>query len=203
MPHHTKQSVADQLMRLQALAPVLPERVLSVVGECLDLAITQSNDTLDYSRLVSTTIECLRQATAGKGRERHARGRGFDEQPIIVIPTLLGGRLGLGGLLYQAIKKIEEATGMEQPRMIAELRGAVVYTLAAIMYTTDYDCSPATALLVRPPAQVDTSTIRVTASTRDQHTGNSMSAEPCTCAAAFPDPRYCPVHRDPEDTSNE
>ena len=78
--------------------------------------------------------ETLRQMTRGKGRERHQRGRDFVDQPILVIPALLGGDIGLGGLLYQAMKKVEEASGLPHERRIAELRGAVIYTLAAIIH---------------------------------------------------------------------
>ena len=84
--------------------------------------------------LVECTLETLRQVTRGKGRERHQRGRDFIDQPILVIPALLGGDIGLGGLLYQAMKKCEEASGLPHERRIAELRGAVIYTLAAILH---------------------------------------------------------------------
>jgi len=84
--------------------------------------------------LVECALETLRQVTRGKGRERHQRGRDFVDQPILVIPALLGGEVGLGGLLYQAMKKCEESVKMSVERRIAELRGAVIYTLAAIMH---------------------------------------------------------------------
>lgn len=84
--------------------------------------------------LVECALETLRQVTRGKGRERHQRGRDFVDQPILVIPALLGGEVGLGGLLYQAMKKCEESVKMPTDRRVAELRGAVIYTLAAIMH---------------------------------------------------------------------
>ena len=84
--------------------------------------------------LIECALETLRQVTRGKGRERHQRGRDFVDQPILAIPALLGGDIGLGGLLYQAMKKVEEASGLPYERRIAELRGAVIYTLAAILH---------------------------------------------------------------------
>lgn len=84
--------------------------------------------------VIETALECVRQVTQGKGKERHQRGRGFKDQPILVIPRMLGGDVGLGGLLYQAIKKAEESVGMEPTRRVAELRGAVIYLLAAIIH---------------------------------------------------------------------
>jgi hypothetical protein len=87
----------------------------------------------DYWPLIETAVEALRQATSGKGRERHARGRDYLSQPIIVIPTLLGD-CGIGFLLGQAIKKAEEAVGLPHERKLAELRGAVVYLLTAILW---------------------------------------------------------------------
>lgn len=91
----------------------------------------------DCTPLITATIECLRQVTVGKGRERHQRGRPFVQQPILVIPRLLGGPAGLGALLYQVMKKAEEALGLPPERQIAELRGVVIYALAAVMYATE------------------------------------------------------------------
>lgn len=91
----------------------------------------------DSMPLVDAAIECLRQVTVGKGRERHQRGRPFIEQPILVIPRLLGGDAGLGALLYQVMKKAEEAVALPEERQIAELRGVVIYALAAVMYATE------------------------------------------------------------------
>jgi hypothetical protein len=90
--------------------------------------------------LVNAAIACLRQVTAGKGKDRHQRGRDFVDQPIMVIPHLLSGhsrQAGLGALLYQSIKKSEEAIGLPHDRMIAELQGAVIYLLAAVMFAVE------------------------------------------------------------------
>lgn len=91
-------------------------------------------DDPDSWPLVECALETLRQVTRGKGRERHQRGRDFVDQPILVIPALLGGVVGLGGLLYQAMKKCEESVKLPHERMIAELRGSAIYTLAAVMH---------------------------------------------------------------------
>jgi len=88
----------------------------------------------NFTPLFGAVIGCLEQVVRGKGRERHARGRDFIDQPIMVLPRLLGGDVGLGGLIFQALKKTEEAVGLPHDRRLAELRGAVIYLLAAIMH---------------------------------------------------------------------
>lgn len=87
----------------------------------------------DFWPLVEITLDTLRQVTAGKGRDRHARGRDYVDQPINVIPTLLG-ELGLGFLIGQAMRKAEESVTMSHDRKVAELRGAAVYLLTAILW---------------------------------------------------------------------
>lgn len=74
------------------------------------------------------------QAARGKGRERHADDKAFDDQPIFGIAE----RRGLGFLLGQADKKSEEAQGMahrnERARAQTELLGAIVYLAAAYLH---------------------------------------------------------------------
>ena len=75
----------------------------------------------DYRPLIAETIETLRQATAGKGRDRHARGRDYLDQPINVIPSLLG-EAGIGFLIGRAMKKSEEALGLPHDRKVTGSR---------------------------------------------------------------------------------
>lgn len=74
------------------------------------------------------------QAARGKGRERHADDKAFDDQPIFGIAE----RRGLGFLLGQVDKKSEEAQGMahrnERARAQTELLGAIVYLAAAYIH---------------------------------------------------------------------
>jgi hypothetical protein len=83
-----------------------------------------------YVSLEKILSEALHQASSGKGAERHARdGEPFDQQPICEI----GRRLGVGGPLFQAAKKIYESERLPGERGIAELLGAINYIAAAII----------------------------------------------------------------------
>lgn len=106
----------------------------------------------DYWPLIGAAIETLKQATSGKGKERHARGRDFVDQPILALPRLLGEQAGLGGLAYQIMKKTEEALGLPKDRQIAELRGVVIYALAAVMFAqaTAQPADPETSPVEKP-----------------------------------------------------
>ena len=78
------------------------------------------------------------QAAQGKGKERHAGGRVFDNQPIMTIPSTMGGIAGLGGLAYQVNKKTTEAVNMAVRGQIdaaqREFLGAINYLAAAYLY---------------------------------------------------------------------
>lgn len=86
-----------------------------------------------YEPLASVLQQALDQAQAGKGKERHANGRAFLDQPIMEI----GRMVGVGYQTGQAMKKAQEAVGMllrDQPdRAVAELLGAINYMAAAIL----------------------------------------------------------------------
>ncbi len=61
---------------------------------------------------------------AGKGMQRHGRGRLFGRQPTLVVLDLVGPGYAAG----QAIKKVEEALGAADPaRREADLLGAIAY----------------------------------------------------------------------------
>ena len=81
-------------------------------------------------RILSLAYE---QAAFGKGKERHANARPFDEQPIIDIGMVTGP----GGTSFQAMKKITEALRMfergDGHKAIFELCGAIVYCAATVL----------------------------------------------------------------------
>lgn len=87
---------------------------------------------MDYTNLVAAAHYAISQAIEGKGRDRHADNKSFDRQPLFTITELLGDG---SGLAFQAIKKIQEAQRMSPEKAIQEYRGAVVYTLALLLYT--------------------------------------------------------------------
>lgn len=84
-----------------------------------------------YERLEEVLDDALNQAAAGKGKERHANDKSFTEQPMQQISGLLKSH---DGMLYQAMKKIQESKGMTRDAAIRELLGAIVYTAGAIIF---------------------------------------------------------------------
>lgn len=86
-----------------------------------------------YEPLAGILGEALNQAQAGKGKERHANGKAFLDQPIMEI----GRMVGIGYQTGQAMKKSQEAVGMhnrgEPDRAVAEMLGAINYLAAAIL----------------------------------------------------------------------
>lgn len=87
----------------------------------------------DYASLRRILDMALEQASSGKGDERHANGRSFDEQPMQRITEMLG----IGFPLGQAVKKSQEAKGMtdrgQHDAAIRELLGAINYLAGAVM----------------------------------------------------------------------
>jgi hypothetical protein len=70
------------------------------------------NDTLvktGYESLAAVLAAALEQAQSGKGKERHASGQAFDQQPIMTI----GDMVGPGYQLGQAIKKLHESQRLD------------------------------------------------------------------------------------------
>ena len=88
-------------------------------------------DTPGYESLSLVLQRAYNQAAKGKGAERHACNRPFAEQPMQSISELLGSETGL---LYQAMKKIQESQRMDQDAAIRELLGAINYIAGAIIF---------------------------------------------------------------------
>lgn len=88
-------------------------------------------DNPHYEALAAALQAAYAQSAEGKGKDRHANGRPFDEQPIMEIGRMVGPGYQTG----QAMKKAQEAMGMvsrgERERARAELLGAIVYLAAA------------------------------------------------------------------------
>lgn len=86
-----------------------------------------------YRPLKDTLKAAFAQAASGKGRDRHANGKPFMEQPIMEI----GRMVGMGYQTGQAMKKAQEAGGMVQRGQYdaarAELLGAINYLAAAYL----------------------------------------------------------------------
>lgn len=82
-----------------------------------------------YEPLFAVLKAALDQAQAGKGKERHANGRAFVDQPILTLTRLYG----LGYPMGQAAKKSEEALRLPKKKAQAELLGAINYLAAAYL----------------------------------------------------------------------
>ena len=82
-----------------------------------------------YDALAKILQLALDQAQVGKGKERHANGRPFDKQPIMLIGRMVGTGYNVG----QAMKKAQEAMRMEPARAQTELLGAINYLASAYL----------------------------------------------------------------------
>lgn len=90
----------------------------------------------DYLPLLRTFLGALEQAAYGKGRERHANDLPFVEQPILTMARMLDSDAGLA---QQVIKKTVEARSLPTKKArINELRGALVYAAAMILFEEMY-----------------------------------------------------------------
>lgn len=103
-------------------------------------------NTPGYESLADVLDRAYAQAAAGKGAERHACSRPFNEQPMQSISRLLGSHTGL---LYQAMKKIQESERMDPPAAVRELLGAINYVAGAIIFIEAKE-PPISSLLSRP-----------------------------------------------------
>ena len=90
-----------------------------------------------YNALRDVFASAVEQASGGKGKERHANGSPFVDQPILAITRLLTGH-PCGALAYQAIKKTIEAGRLVELKgtdaAVEELRGAMNYIAAMVIY---------------------------------------------------------------------
>lgn len=103
--------------------------------------LTTGGDGSDpYGVLRDILNDAYLQCATGKGRERHANGRPFMDQPIMEITRAHG----IGFPTGQAAKKAQEAIGMlvrgEVDAARRELLGAIVYLAAACASIDEVAC---------------------------------------------------------------
>lgn len=95
-------------------------------------------DNPKYTALATALRAAYDQAASGKGKERHANDKAFDQQPIMEIARMVGPGYQIG----QAMKKGQESMGMaargETERARAELLGAINYMAAAWLLIGEY-----------------------------------------------------------------
>lgn len=91
-----------------------------------DLTVEQA-----YAPLSTVLNAAYDQAAIGKGKDRHARGKAFLEQPIMEIGRMVGPGYATG----QAMKKLQEAKAMADrgqfDAAMHEILGAINYCAAA------------------------------------------------------------------------
>lgn len=96
-----------------------------------------SMDVPGYEDLATVLSLAYDQSANGKGKERHANGKHFADQPIMEIGRMVGAGYPLG----QAMKKAQEARGMlgrdQNGAAQAELLGAIVYLSAAYLLISE------------------------------------------------------------------
>lgn len=83
-----------------------------------------------YKALYDVLERAYGRAASSKGKERHANGKPFTEQPILTIPAIVGPGFNLG----QAIKKIDESQRMDTPAAVKELLDAIVYLASVVIF---------------------------------------------------------------------
>lgn len=84
------------------------------------------NETHAYNSLAHVLCAAYERASAGKGKERHALDRAFEDQPILTIARMVGP----GGHAYQIMKKAQEALRLPQEQAQKELLDVIVYAAA-------------------------------------------------------------------------
>ena len=83
-----------------------------------------------YEPLGGILDAALHQAQAGKGKERHANGKPFLQQPIMEIGRMVGPGYATG----QAMKKAQESARLPtREAQVRELLGAINYLAAAAL----------------------------------------------------------------------
>lgn len=120
---------------VEPMAPVSEQDLATMVNKLSAELTAYSSVRVEpgYEPLFAELITALDQSQAGKGKERHANGLPFLEQPIMTNAR----QCGAGGPAQQVMKKTGEAIGMhkrgETDRAIKELHGAMVYAAATIL----------------------------------------------------------------------
>jgi hypothetical protein len=103
-----------------------------IVGS--ETAIKSSPDK-SYRKLEEILKAAYEQAANGKGKERHANGKPWEEQPMNTIAN----EEGIAFLTGQAKKKVGEARKLPVDMAIKEYLGAIVYLCGAIYYLETHE----------------------------------------------------------------
>ena len=119
-----------------------------------DVALSLDSAVAGYSPLERVLCAAYAQASGGKGKDRHAAGDDFLDQPIMTIGRLLKSA---DGEAYQAIKKLREGLMMHQrgntDAAIRECLGAINYIAAAALLLAESEELPEQVQTEETPAQ--------------------------------------------------
>lgn len=102
-----------------------------------------------YETLLEILLQAYEQAAHGKGRQRHAGGQPFEDQPMQTISALLGTERGMA---FQAIKKLRE--GLDLPSheaRVNELLGAINYIAGIVLYLSQREVDSASVTIFDEP----------------------------------------------------
>lgn len=103
-----------------------------------DVVLAEKSRAPGYFPLETVLCAAYAQAAAGKGKERHAAGDDFNDQPILSIGRLLKSA---DGEAYQAIKKLREGLMMhrrgESEAALREMLGAINYIAATALLVAE------------------------------------------------------------------
>jgi hypothetical protein len=83
-----------------------------------------------YEKLADVLLRAYEQASAGKGKDRHANNLPFHLPPMPQICD----QVGVGFAMGQAIKKAQESLGLPRERAIAEVLGAINYLAGVVIF---------------------------------------------------------------------
>jgi hypothetical protein len=112
----------------------LSDHELDMEGDwCIGSLTSPKVEPDNYKELKMVLDRAYLQASVGKGKDRHANGLPFHQQPILVETR----SVGIGFPAGQARKKVQEATSCykDHPeRAIADLLGAINYIAAEIIF---------------------------------------------------------------------
>ena len=88
-----------------------------------------------YGRLVYALSLAYNQAAFGKGKERHANNKPFEEQTMMVANRVTDGGFGWG----QIFKKIQEIPNIKDPDMKkAEMVSIIVYAAGWVLWFEEF-----------------------------------------------------------------
>jgi len=98
----------------------------------LQVESTDLSTEKDYLSLRKVLDTAYAQAAYGKGKERHANSKPFEEQPMQALSDQIGSE---AGLIFQACKKATEGLRMgDTERTIKEYLGAINYLAGAVIF---------------------------------------------------------------------